>query len=135
MAFSKCPLEGWIFGAQRAKMRSPCNSKTKSQKREPNWLLKYLIIPNFCAKCQPNRLTTTLLASGTLSRRFNCRKTDLEILRKFVRSIHLSTLQNFDQSVASLVLERDQKRDLACVQTLPPLQKKRGRERSMNCRR
>ena len=47
--------------------------------------------------------------------------------------IHLSTLQNFDQSVTSLLLERDQKRDLACVQTLPPLQKRAGRETSMKC--
>ena len=67
MAFSKCPLERRIFGAQRAKMRSRCNSKTKSQRSEPNWLLKYLIIPNFCAKFQPNRLTPTFGPWNTFS--------------------------------------------------------------------
>ena len=63
MALSKFPLEGWIFGAQKAKNETPppppFNSKTKSQRSEPKWLSKYLIIPNFCAKFQPNRLTTT----------------------------------------------------------------------------
>ena len=34
----------------------PCNSKTKSQRSEPKWPLKYLITPNFCAKFQPNRV-------------------------------------------------------------------------------
>ena len=59
MALLKCPLEGWIFGAQRAKNETPpWNSKTKSQRSEPKWLLKYLITP-ICAKFQPNRLTTT----------------------------------------------------------------------------
>ena len=49
----------------------------------------------------------------------------------FYSRIHMSRLQNFDQSVTSLVLERDQKRDLAFVQTPPPLKKRKkksGRE-------
>ena len=45
----------------------PCNSKTKTQRSEPKWLLKYLIIPNFCAKFQPNRLTTTFGPWNTFS--------------------------------------------------------------------
>ena len=43
MALSKCHLEGWIFGAQNAKK----DSKTKSHRSEPKWLLKYLITPSF----------------------------------------------------------------------------------------
>ena len=69
MALSKCPLEGWIFGAQRAKNETPpvINSKTKSKRSEPKWLLKYLVIPNFCAKFQPNRLTTSFGPWNTFS--------------------------------------------------------------------
>ena len=70
MALSKCPLEGWIFGAKRAKNEtppSPRNSKTKSQRSESKWLLKYLITPNFCAKFHPNRLTTTFGPWNTFS--------------------------------------------------------------------
>ena len=37
----------------------PCNSKTESQRSQPNWRLKYLMATNFCAKFQPNRLTTS----------------------------------------------------------------------------
>ena len=47
------------------KKRLPCNSRTETQRSEPNRLLKYLITPKFRAKLQPNRLTT--LAPGTLS--------------------------------------------------------------------
>ena len=68
MALSKCPLEGWIFGAQRAKNETPpCNSKTKRQRSEPKGLLKYLITPNLCAKFQLNRLTTTFGLWNTFS--------------------------------------------------------------------
>ena len=68
MALSKCPLEGWTFGSQTAKNETPpCSSKTKSQRSEPNWLLKYFITPNFCAKFQPNRLTTTFGPWNTFS--------------------------------------------------------------------
>ena len=47
---------------QKMRPPPPRNSKTKShcQRSELKWLLKYLITPNFCAKFQPNRLTTTL---------------------------------------------------------------------------
>ena len=45
----------------------PCNSKTKSHRSELKWLLKYLITPNFCAKFQPNRLTTTFGPWNTFS--------------------------------------------------------------------
>ena len=50
-------LDFWC--SKGKKWDPPCNSKTKSQRSEPKWLLKYLITPNFCAKFQPNRLTTT----------------------------------------------------------------------------
>ena len=63
----KMPLEGWILVLKRQKLRPPCNSKTKSKRSEPKWLLKYLIIPNFCAKFQPNRLTTTFGPWNTFS--------------------------------------------------------------------
>ena len=59
------------FGAERAKNETPppppCNSKTKSHLIEPKWLLKYLMTPNFCAKFQPNRLTTTFGPWNTFS--------------------------------------------------------------------
>ena len=45
----------------------PWNSKTKSQRSEPNWLLKYIIAPNVCAKFQLNRLTTTFGPRNTFS--------------------------------------------------------------------
>ena len=45
----------------------PRNSKTKSQRSEPKWLLKYLITPNFCAKFYPNWLTTTFGPWNTFS--------------------------------------------------------------------
>ena len=67
ITLSKFPLEGWIFGAQRAKNETPRYSKTKSQRSEPKWLLKYLISPNFCARFQPNRLTTTFGPWNTFS--------------------------------------------------------------------
>ena len=38
---------------------TPWNSKTKCQRIEPKWLLKYLIAHSLCAKFQPNRLTTS----------------------------------------------------------------------------
>ena len=61
-------LSNGFLGAQRAKMNPPpCNSKTKSRRSEPKWLLKYLITPNFCAKFQPNRLTTTFGPWNTFS--------------------------------------------------------------------
>ena len=50
-------LDFWC--SKGKKWDPPCNFKTKSQRSEPKWLLKYLITPNFCAKFQPNRLTTT----------------------------------------------------------------------------
>ena len=46
---------------------TPWNSKTESQRSEPNWLLKYLTGPNSCAKFQPNRLTTTFGPWNTFS--------------------------------------------------------------------
>ena len=49
------------------KWTTPRNSKTKIQRSEPWWLLKYLITPNFSAKFQPNRLTTTFGPWNTLS--------------------------------------------------------------------
>ena len=49
-------LDFWC--SKGKKWDSPQNSKTKSQRSEPKWLLKYLITP-ICAKFQPNRLTTT----------------------------------------------------------------------------
>ena len=64
----KMTQEGLVFGPQRAKLSdSPRNFKTKSQRSEPNWLLKYLIAPNVCAKFQPNRLTTTFGPWNTFS--------------------------------------------------------------------
>ena len=42
-------------------------AKTNSQRSEPNWRFKYLIAPNFCAKFQPNRLTTTFGPWNTFS--------------------------------------------------------------------
>ena len=45
----------------------PWNSKTLSQRSEPNWLLKYLMATNFCAKFQPNRLTTSFCPWNTFS--------------------------------------------------------------------
>ena len=62
MALLKCPLEGWIFGAQKAQNETPPpprNSKSKSQRNKTKLLLKCLITPNFCAKLKPNQLTTT----------------------------------------------------------------------------
>ena len=58
----KMPPGRLDFCSQRAKNETPPpprNSKTKSQRSKPNWLLKYLITPNFCVMFQPNRLTTT----------------------------------------------------------------------------
>ena len=52
---------------KRQKREPPCNCKTKSQRSEPKWVLKYLITPNFCAKFQPNRLTTTFGPWNTFS--------------------------------------------------------------------
>ena len=77
---SRVPLEGWIFGAQRAKTSSPPPprnskgksqrselSKGKSQRSELKWFWKYLMTPNFCAQFQPNLLTTTFGAWNTFS--------------------------------------------------------------------
>ena len=65
---SRVPLEGWIFGAQRAKTSSPPrNSKGKSQRSELKWFWKYLMKPNFCAQFQPNLLTTTFGPWNTFS--------------------------------------------------------------------
>ena len=58
MALSKCPMEGWIFVTHKAKIAIPLKLQTESQKSEPKLVLKYLITPNFCAKFQPNQLTT-----------------------------------------------------------------------------
>ena len=58
-------LDFWC--SKGKKWDPPCNSKTKSQRSEPKWLLKYLITPNFCAKFQPNRLTTTFGPWNTFS--------------------------------------------------------------------
>ena len=59
------------FWCSKEKMTPPAppsrNSKTESQRSEPNWRLKYLIAPNFCAKFQPNRLTTTFGPWNTFS--------------------------------------------------------------------
>ena len=64
----KMPLEGWIFGTQRANNEIPLELQNlKSQRSEPKLLLKYLLIPNFCAKFQPNRLTATFGPWNTFS--------------------------------------------------------------------
>ena len=63
-------LDFWC--SKGKKWDPPCNSKTKTQRSEPKWLLKYLIIPNFCAKFQPNRLTTTFGPWNTFSDNDNC---------------------------------------------------------------
>ena len=62
------------FWCSRGKKRDPpplpkqsSNSKSKSQRSEPQWLLKYLITPNFSVKFQPNRLTTTFGLWSTFS--------------------------------------------------------------------
>ena len=60
----------------------PCNSKTKSQRSDPKWLLKYLITSNFCAKFQPNRLTTTFGPWNTFS------DNDTWITRSIVRGLY-----------------------------------------------
>jgi len=58
-------LDFWCSKGKNAP--TPRNSKTESQRSEPNWRLKYLIAPNFCAKFQPNRLTTTFGPWNTFS--------------------------------------------------------------------
>ena len=63
----KMPLEGWILVLKGQKMRPPCNYKTKSQRSEPQWLLKYLITPNFSANFQQYRLTTAFGPWNTFS--------------------------------------------------------------------
>ena len=45
----------------------PWNSKAKSQRSEPKWLLKCLITPNICPKFQPNQMTTTFGPWNTFS--------------------------------------------------------------------
>ena len=73
MALSKCPPGRLDFRWSKGKKLdtphppSSCNSKTKSHKGEPKWLSKYLITPNFCAKFQPNRLTTNFGPWNTFS--------------------------------------------------------------------
>ena len=52
-------LDFWCSKGQKKRFPPLCNSETKCQRSEPKWPLKYLITPNFCAKFQPNRLTTT----------------------------------------------------------------------------
>ena len=56
-----------LWCSKGKKWHRPWNSKTKRQRSEPNWLLKYLIAPNFCAKFQPKRLTTTFGPWNTFS--------------------------------------------------------------------
>ena len=64
----KMPPGRLDFWCSKGKKWDPsCNSQTKTQRSEPKWLLKYLIIPNFCAKFQPNRLTTTFGPWNTVS--------------------------------------------------------------------
>ena len=65
--FQNVPWKAGFLVRKGQKMRPPCNSKTKTQRSEPKRLLKYLIIPNFCAKFQPNRLTTTFGPWNTFS--------------------------------------------------------------------
>ena len=65
--FENAPWKAGFLVLEGQKMRPPCNSKTKSQRSEPKWLLKYLITPNFCAKFQLNRLTTTFGPWNTFS--------------------------------------------------------------------
>ena len=67
ITLSKFPLEGWIFGAERAKNEPPpCYSKTKSQRSEPKWLWNIsshpTSVPGFSQIGWPQ-----LLAPGTLS--------------------------------------------------------------------
>ena len=67
----KMPSGRLDFWCSRAKNDTPppppCNSKTKSQRTESKWLLKYVITPNVCAKFQPNQLTTTFGPWNTFS--------------------------------------------------------------------
>ena len=65
--FQNAPWKAGFSVLKGQKMRPPCNYKTKSQRSEPQWLLKYLITPNFSAKFQPNRLTTTFGPWNTFS--------------------------------------------------------------------
>ena len=65
--FQNAPWKAGFLVLKVQKMRPPCNSKTKSQRSDPKWLLKYLITSNFCAKFQPNRLTTTFGPLNTFS--------------------------------------------------------------------
>ena len=67
--FQNAPLKAGFLVLNGKKMRPPPprNSKTKRQRREPKWLLKYLITPNFCAKFQRNRLATTFGPWSTFS--------------------------------------------------------------------
>ena len=61
MALLKCPLEGWILCAQKAKTRPPPpphppeTTKLKFPEVSQSGLSNkyYLITPNFCAKFQP----------------------------------------------------------------------------------
>ena len=71
MALSKCPLEGCIFGSQTAKNETPppppVAPELKVTEENQVGFLKYLITPNFCAKFQPDRLTTTFGPWNTFS--------------------------------------------------------------------
>ena len=60
-------LDFWCSKVKKRDPPSPCNSKTKRQRSEPKWLLKYFITPNVCAKFQPDRLTTSFGPWNTFS--------------------------------------------------------------------
>ena len=65
--FQNAPLKAGFLVLKGQKMIPPCNSKTKSQRSEPKWILKHLITPTFCAKFQPNRSITTFGRWNTFS--------------------------------------------------------------------
>ena len=67
MELLKFPLKGWIFGAQRANYETPLKLQNLKTEKWAKLVFKYLITLNFCAKLQPNQLTTTFGSSNTFS--------------------------------------------------------------------
>ena len=75
--FQNAPWKAGFWCSKGKKWDPPCNSKTKTQRSESKWFLKYLIIPNFCAKFQPNRLPKTFGPWNTFS------DNDTSVLKSF----------------------------------------------------
>ena len=65
--FQNVPWKAGVLVLNGQKMRPPPPPVTPEQRSELKWVLKYLITPNFCAKFQPNRLTTTFGPWNTFS--------------------------------------------------------------------